>query len=140
MKIYVGFLGRISYIGFFDKPLLILIWGEFFTHCRPYIIIVLVDWIPRWHWGGDINWSHQNSVLPVFVQKINIDLFGDFQERILVSCFIQPILYVVLIQMIVLLYIYHNFSKKHIRFQILIPMHISHQTTSLKTNNIITTY
>ena len=64
----------------------------------------------------------------------------DLQEKILVRYLIQPITHVLLLHIIVLLYISNNFQKKHIRVQILITPHISHQIISLKSNHIVTIF
>ena len=72
VKMCLGVLEGIAYIGSFAKPLLILIWGEGFSNCMPYILVILIDLITIHIWGGGINWSHQHSILPVVTHKLNI--------------------------------------------------------------------
>ena len=123
IKICLGILYRIIYIGFVFKPLLVLIWGEVYYQCKPYIVVIIVDWSPIYVSSEqDPNCCHTQTPLDKTLVK----------KRILVRCFIQPITSVALLHIIVLLYISRTIYKKYIIVHIIIPSQIAHQTIGLE--------
>ena len=73
MKLCLGVLDGIPYIGLFTKPLLIIFEDMSFPQCRSYIVVIMVGLIASRIWGRGINWSHQHRILHVVTHKLNID-------------------------------------------------------------------
>ena len=90
VKMCLGVLYKIAFIGSVAEYLSVIIRGEVFFQCRPYVVMILVLWIPSWIWGGGINWYCHQRFLPVVTHTFNLDQISDLQGRRLVRCFIKP--------------------------------------------------
>ena len=91
LKLCLGVLDRIISIGLVAKNLLVPVWGEGFSQCRPYIVIIIVDWITSWILGGGINWFCHIRILRIVMHEFPLIKFWIFKKGILldVSCIIR---------------------------------------------------
>ena len=56
---------------------------------------------------------YQQRLLPVVTYKLNIVQLSVFEPKSLVRCFVQPVNYVLLLQIIVILFIFNTFFQEN---------------------------
>ena len=90
--------------------------------------------------SANVGHMYQDTSIRQRYLVVQINLVSIFAHILIPQGKYQLLTSVVLIQMILLLYISHNFYKKHIRSEISIPQLIYHQIINLKPYYIVTIF